>query len=495
MPRKYSFLQVFWPAIVAGGTLTILLGIWTFNTFLPSEGESIPPDSLKIIWLWLVGGLLITAATIYFCHTRLRALSKSLEDLTGMIPELHASPISSHSIPPWFPEGDRLFRNLTSFGTNVQKELDLQRQKILEKETILSILMEGYVALDLKQTILDLNSAAAEMLQIDESTARNEFFGSLIRHVVLLDLVKKVLGCGKEIQDDIEIRTDERSLYLQVLCRPLIESGISEGIGLPPNSGSSPSTMEKQIGVLILLNDITQLQRLETVRRDFIANVSHELKTPITSIKGSVETLLQEEEMDGSTLNRFLKIIARHSDRLNSIIEDLLTLSRIEQGQLTGVEHLQVTSINQLIQQVIQVCEHSASEKGIKLEMNGDEILDAAVNPPLLEQALINLVENAIKYSDPKSLVTLSLEKQADQFIICVKDQGFGIEAMHLERIFERFYRIDVARSRKLGGTGLGLSIVKHIIQAHQGTVSVTSTPGEGSTFLIQIPFIEMNPI
>ena len=494
MPRKYSFLQVFWPAIVAGGTLTILLGIWTFNTFLPSEGESIPPDSLKIIWLWLIGGLLITAATIYFCHTRLRALSKSLEDLTGLIPELHASPISSHSIPPWFPEGDRLFRNLTSFGTNAQKELDLQRQKILEKETILSILMEGYVALDLKQNILDLNSAAAEMLQIDEATARNEFFGSLIRHVVLLDLVKKVLGCGKEIQDDIEIRTDKRSLYLQVLCRPLIESGISEGIGLPPNSGSSPSTMEKQIGVLILLNDITQLQRLETVRRDFIANVSHELKTPITSIKGSVETLLQEEEMDGSTLNRFLKIIARHSDRLNSIIEDLLTLSRIEQGQLTGVEHLQVTSINQLIQQVIQVCEHSASEKGIKLEMNGDEILDAAVNPPLLEQALINLVENAIKYSDPKSLVTLSLEKQADQFIIGVKDQGFGIEAKHHERIFERFYRIDVARSRKLGGTGLGLSIVKHIIQAHQGTVSVTSTPGEGSTFLIQIPFIEMNP-
>ena len=136
MPRKYSFLQVFWPPIVAGGTLTILLGIWTFNTLLPSEGESIQPDSLKIIWFWLVGGLLITAATVYFCHTRLRALSKSLEDLTGLIPELHASSISSHSIPPWFPEGDRLFRDLTSFGTNVQKELDLQRQRILEKETL-----------------------------------------------------------------------------------------------------------------------------------------------------------------------------------------------------------------------------------------------------------------------------------------------------------------------------------------------------------------------
>ena len=180
---------------------------------------------------------------------------------------------------------------------------------------------------------------------------------------------------------------------------------------------------------------------------------------------------------------------------MNSIIEALFTLARIEQGQMTGVEHLQVTSINQLIQQVLQVCEHSASEKGIKLEMNGDEILDATVNPPLLEQALINLVENAIKYSDAKSLVTLSLEKQADKFIIGVKDHGFGIESKHHERIFERFYRIDVARSRKLGGTGLGLSIVKHIIQAHQGTVSVTSTLGEGSTFLIQIPCIEMNPI
>ena len=120
MPRKYSFLQVFWPAIVAGGTLTILVGIWTFNILLPSEGESIQPDSLKIIWFWLVGGILITAATVYFCHTRLRALSKSLEDLPGLLPELHASSISSHSIPPWFPEGDRLFSYLTSFCTNVQ---------------------------------------------------------------------------------------------------------------------------------------------------------------------------------------------------------------------------------------------------------------------------------------------------------------------------------------------------------------------------------------
>ena len=157
------------------------------------------------------------------------------------------------------------------------------------------------------------------------------------------------------------------------------------------------------------------------------------------------------------------------------------------------MERLQETSINQLVQQVLQVCERSASEKGIKLQMNGDEKLDAAVNPPLLEQALINLVENAIKYSDPKSLVSMSLEKQADKFIIGVKDQVFRIEAKHHQRIFERFYRIDVARSRKLCGTGLRLSIVKHIIQAHHGTVSVTSTPGEGSTFLIQIPFIEMN--
>ena len=157
---------------------------------------------------------------------------------------------------------------------------------------------------------------------------------------------------------------------------------------------------------------------------------------------------------------------------------------------MTGVEHFQVTSINQLIQQVIQLSEHSASEKGIKLEMNGDEILDAAVNPPLLEQALINLVENAIKYSDAKSLVSLSLEKQADKFNIGVKDRGFGIEAKHHKRIFERFYRIDVARSRKLGGTGLGLSIVKHIIQAHQGTVSVVSTPGAVSYTHLTLPTI-----
>ena len=180
------------------------------------------------------------------------------------------------------------------------------------------------------------------------------------------------------------------------------------------------------------------------------------------------------------------------NDRLNSIIEDLLTLSRIEQGQLTGVEHLQVTSINQLVQQVIQVCEHSASEKGIKLEMNGDEILDAAVNPPLLEQALINLVENAIKYSDPKSLVTLSLENKPTNSLFAWKIKiGWSYAS---GKDFRTFLPYRCGQKQKTWWNRSGLVHCQHIIQAHQGTVSVTSTPGEGSTFWSD-SFIEMNLI
>ncbi|MCK4563380.1 MAG: HAMP domain-containing protein, partial [Verrucomicrobia bacterium] len=232
------------------------------------------------------------------------------------------------------------------------------------------------------------------------------------------------------------------------------------------------------------LNEMAeQLSYLETVRSDFVANVSHELKTPITSIKGFVETLLSGDWNHDPDVLRFLEIINQQSGRLNAIIDDLLTLSRLEQKE--GLVLKEPCGLASVLDNAITLCQLHAEKKNIAIAMDCPEELTLTINAPLIEQALVNLIINAVKYSEPDKTVQILAKKQAGQVMIQVKDEGFGIEEKHLHRLFERFYRVDTARSRKLGGTGLGLSIVNHIVQAHHGTIRVESTLGSGSTFTI----------
>jgi two-component system phosphate regulon sensor histidine kinase PhoR len=243
----------------------------------------------------------------------------------------------------------------------------------------------------------------------------------------------------------------------------------------------------------VVLNDITRLQRLETIRRDFVANVSHELKTPITAIKGSVETLLSGVMSEAESATRFLEIIARQADRLNAIIEDLLALSRIEQEEERIGIQLTSVAVRDVLQSAALSCQLKARDKQVTLSIDGPDDLHFPVNAPLLEQALINLIDNAIKYSPDGGEVQLTARADATGLTITVRDFGCGIAREHLPRLFERFYRVDKARSRKQGGTGLGLAIVKHIIQAHGGQVQVDSTPGEGSLFTLRLPVAPSN--
>lgn len=246
----------------------------------------------------------------------------------------------------------------------------------------------------------------------------------------------------------------------------------------------------KEIAVLAeAMNEMAeQLCRLEGVRRDFVANVSHELRTPITSIKGFVETLLDGASNDPEDTERFLKIILKHTDRLRAIIEDLLNLSRIEQDSDHGEILLEKGSISEVISAVIQLCHVKATQKNIEIEPFCMDNIYAYINPSLLEQAIVNLIDNAIKYSDEGSSIQLQAIQNSKETVIKVCDRGCGISKEHLPRLFERFYRVDKARSRKLGGTGLGLAIVKHIVQAHHGNVSVESVIGKGSVFSIHLP-------
>ena len=227
---------------------------------------------------------------------------------------------------------------------------------------------------------------------------------------------------------------------------------------------------------------------IEELRRQFVANVSHELRTPITSIKGFIETLLDGAMNEPEEAERFLRIAAKQSDRLDAIVEDLLTLSRLEQeAEKTGIP-LERTSVSSVLENAMQVCRAKSTVKNISIKLQCGEHLEAKINAPLLEQAIVNLIDNATKFGPTESTVWVEARQEKKAIVIHVRDKGSGIEAKHLPRLFERFYRVDKARSRSLGGTGLGLAIVKHIVLLHHGKVYVESAPGEGSTFSIYLP-------
>ncbi|MDA1353664.1 MAG: ATP-binding protein [bacterium] len=233
---------------------------------------------------------------------------------------------------------------------------------------------------------------------------------------------------------------------------------------------------------------LAKMEKLERMRKEFVANVSHELKTPITLIKGFVETLEEGGVDDEEDRQKFLGIIRNHSDRLSAIIEDLLSLSRIEQDEGYGME-LEDTNPAEIIERVIGHCEPTAEDKSITIHsVFPDNLKSIPLNGALMEQAIMNLVVNAIRYSSKKTEVTISIQQTESNTKILIKDQGRGIDEKHIPYLFQRFYRVDKARSRQMGGTGLGLAIVKHILQAHKGDIKVESVVCTGSTFILTVP-------
>jgi signal transduction histidine kinase len=231
----------------------------------------------------------------------------------------------------------------------------------------------------------------------------------------------------------------------------------------------------------------SELERLENIRKDFVANVSHELKTPITSIKGYVETLRDGAVDDKENVMGFLDIISRQTSRLTNIIEDLLALSRIEKDEHTGDILFEMEPLLPVIESAIMTCRGKKLNRDVAVPINCSEDISAKINSRMIEQAVVNLVDNALKYTD-KGVVSVSVYRDDTAVNIAVVDGGVGIPQEHLPRLFERFYRVDRDRSRERGGTGLGLAIVKHIAKLHGGTVSVKSREGEGSTFTIHLP-------
>jgi two-component system phosphate regulon sensor histidine kinase PhoR len=362
-----------------------------------------------------------------------------------------------------------LAESLNRMAVELREHIDTVMRQRNEIEAVLSSMVEGVIAVDMEERVISMNHAAAKMFGCDPAEVQGRSIQEVVRNTVLHQFVKNALSSQEAVEKEIVLSSDgDRFLN-------------GHGTLLRDAEG-------KQIGALIVLNDVTRLLRLEKIRREFVANVSHEIKTPITAIKGFVENLRDGSVENHEDAERFLEIISKHVDRLEAIIEDLLSLSRIEQEAERKEVVLDESRLKDVLETAIQVCEANAMAKKIEVELSCAEDIVAKFDPLLLEQAVVNLLDNAIKYSGEGKTVWVEAVQAEKEIIVSVRDQGCGIEKNHLPRLFERFYRTDKARSRQLGGTGLGLAIVKHIAQAHGGHVAVESTPGKGSTFSIHLP-------
>jgi two-component system, OmpR family, phosphate regulon sensor histidine kinase PhoR len=340
-----------------------------------------------------------------------------------------------------------------------------------EYEPVLTSMIEGVIAVDAEERILSINQAAMNMLNIDPIHLKHRSLQEMIRNPELQKAVAIALKEKKSLDRDIVLHHHEDERILNLKCCPL-------------------SSVDKaKIGALLVLNDVTRMRLLEKVRRDFVANVSHELKTPLTTIKGFVETLLNGSLIENPIESeRFLGIINKHVDRINTIIEDLLSLARLERLDEKIAQRFEERDLCEIVENAIQLIHSQAEAKKIQLELQCDARPRARFETTLIEQALVNLLDNAVKYSPANSQVRVHVQQDDCEITIGIQDEGPGIHKKHLPRLFERFYRADKARSRELGGTGLGLAIVKHIAQLHHGRISVETTIGKGSTFTLHLP-------
>lgn len=378
-----------------------------------------------------------------------------------------------------------LSETMRLMADNLRSRINIIEQQRNELEMILSSMIEAVIVLDSHLVIKKVNQACLALLNKKQFDVENKSLIEIFRNSELYEFATQILISSAPKETSISIFTSSpRSTSEE---EPFNEKGRKLYLQVHGTSIHSDVENEMNAAVLLVLHDITKLQVLENMRKDFVANVSHELKTPITSIKGFVETLLSGAVADSAKAVRFLEIIDKHTNRLNSIIDDLLSLSRLEQFENAELEFKQF-SLSSLISRAVNVCSSRALEGNITLTVEAPEGISAVMNPQLIEQALVNLIDNAIKYSDRGTRVTIILTEETDHVTISVVDRGCGIPGEALERVFERFYRVDRARSRDLGGTGLGLAIVKHIALSHNGEAIVQSELGKGSTFSLILP-------
>lgn len=343
------------------------------------------------------------------------------------------------------------------------REIEIKNQHLV---AILESMVEGIIVVDKTSRIISVNHTIEKIFNISKNNLEGRIFLEAIRNNDLSDIVRKVLQKGEITSCELKLVLPVQKIF-QINASPVFEKNIVSGC-------------------LLVIHDITDMRKLETMRKDFVANASHELKTPLTSIKGFLETLLEGAMDDKENNRRFLVIMQEHAERLNKLVDDLLSLSSLESKEI--LLRKDIFNIYQQAERAIKNYEAQLKKRGIEIRNELPLKLSVNADKDRIDGVLTNLIDNAIKFSKEKGFIKIYASEENGRIKIVIEDSGIGIPEKDIPRIFERFYRVDKARSRELGGTGLGLSIVKHIVELHGGNVGVESTEGFGSKFWFILP-------
>ncbi|WP_299089552.1 two-component system histidine kinase PnpS [uncultured Metabacillus sp.] len=394
--------------------------------------------------------------------------TKPIESATTVAMELAKGNYKARTYEDHLDETGMLSQSINILARNLQDMTRAQEMQQDRLQTLIENMGSGLILIDGRGYINLVNRAYKELFEVDSAEFLYQLYYDAFNHKEIIELVEEIFMTEVKVRKQLHIPLKIERKHFEVYGAPII------------------GTNDEWKGIVLVFHDITELKKLEQMRKDFVANVSHELKTPITSIKGFSETLLDGALNDKQTAEYFLSIILKESDRLQSLIQDLLDLSKIEQQgfQLS----IQPCDIRELLEDIYIILQGKSQEKEVDLSLSiPDGLLYIEGDLYRLKQIFINLMNNALTYTPKGGSVQVKVEKYNHYILIKVSDTGIGIKAEEIPRIFERFYRVDRARSRNSGGTGLGLAIVKHLVEAHKGQLSVTSKIGEGTTFTVKL--------
>jgi len=428
--------------------------------------EDVDSAIAAVRWRILSASLLAALVALVIANFFSQSFTRRIARLRAFAEGLVSEHFAQAPLPTADDELGALGRSLNSTALQLRDLVDRLSVESAQREAILASMVEGVLAVDNSLRITFANESFARAVGAANPIPAKLPLVELVRNPDLREILAGVLASGASVKRRLQL--------------PGAAERIFEVQAAPLSSGTAR-------GAIAILHDITDLERLERVRKDFVANVSHELRTPLTAIRGYAETLLEGALEDKENNRRFLEIIKAHAIRLNNIASDLLALSELESGKVrSGPEPVPVRAA---VESALRTVEAEARVRGIAVACGRMEDARVLGDRFQIEQALVNLLDNAVKFNRPSGEVLVEITRPTDGRVsISITDTGIGIPYDDLPRIFERFYRVDKARSREVGGTGLGLSIVKHLAERLNGTVTVESQLGKGSTFTLQFP-------
>jgi two-component system phosphate regulon sensor histidine kinase PhoR len=464
--------QSFVYAAVPIVTADTLFGVARIGRSRASIDQAQVEGQISIITAYLVMLVVVLLVGLFLAQRK----TESLEDITEITEAIAQGDFERRVAESRALGMKRLADAINQMARNSARRVSILTADRNRLATVFTGLVEGVVDVDQKQNIIHINEAATALLGVNRDRCMGKPVWQEIRNQKVTLALDEAIRNRSVIKTQIDYPRDSDQLVIDIYV-----ASLSDDQGEP-------------IGAVLVLHDITELKNLERIRTDFVANASHELKTPITAIRGLSETVVGDPDVDRATLMQFMERIHSQSIRLSQLVSDLMTISRLESDQSTA--EFTLINFSELVNRALAAVQAALDQKQHKLVTRlPDKKVEVFGDRQHLSQLVDNLIDNAIKYTPEKGEIRVRLKTDAVDMILEVEDSGIGISPQYQQRVFERFYRVDKARSQSLGGTGLGLSIVKNIAERHGGNVSVISQLGVGSTFIFRMPFAQSSAI